>query len=132
VKQIRDKRKEVAYKKLLQSQIDDIETPSGSPNETTQGYTSKSQTATEPDNTIPFPDINAVSVPTLEGASISTDLPMIGTAEPEDRIDHYKTWILNTNDQALANGPANRTELEDFQSIYVRLISILKDIGAST
>jgi hypothetical protein len=111
VKQIRDKRKEVAYKKLLQSHLDDIENPSGSPYETTQGDTSTSQTATEPENTIPFPNINAVSFPPLEqeGANISTDLTTIWTAEPEYGIDQVNTWIFNTIDKALANGPNNHT-----------------------
>jgi hypothetical protein len=95
VKQIRDKRKEVAYKKLLQSHFDYMDVSPGSPHETPQESTSASQAVTEPVNMLPSANINADVFPPPEpdGLNIPTALPTIGAVEPVDRTDQDVTGI---------------------------------------
>jgi hypothetical protein len=132
-KQIRDKRKEVAYKMLLQSQSDDTDNSPGSLNDNTQVENLPSQKPMETETTIPFPDTIIGNLPSLEqeGQSPPTYLPTLGNGEPEVPILQDRSWILNTVNQATEMDSTNHDTLGPFQQICLRLISTLKEISAS-
>jgi hypothetical protein len=131
-KHIRDKRKEVAYKKLLQSQSANISSP-GSRNANSQRETLISQKPMETETTIPFPDTRGDNLQTPEktGRTTPTALPSPGTEVPEDPILEDRYWILQTINQVMDGDSINYDMLGHFQQICSKLISTLNEIRAS-
>jgi len=133
LKQIRDKRREAAYRKLLQSLSESTTTLLGTPMEDTQEDVLTPSLTNEPGTMTSSPQ-SETGLPEMdlaEETTITTDLPKTGTIKPIYETDRDKTWILNTIDQALETAPTDHTMLEEFQPIYDRLISILKETGTS-